>query len=340
MHGIPRHLRRAHEATFYFHDRIVEAMKEIDSFGPRTFAFTANASLPASDLMGMDAITLARVCGQGEKARQLLLGECVLALTADALHYICESLFSYEKGKLSVSLSLMRKPLKENLLMLEWILADDADFFDAFSSPDRKRLNIDTISPERRKEIITRAIKKIDGPAFEDADVLYDVRYNKGANGLEPLWQKAQHLTTTKHANVLTEIENFNFIFATPENVRGIYESISPLYLSLAIHFYDVAGRALQRTYPRHRGAHDFDQMCKAAALALATKNYGGLRRAFGEAMQVCKEELRCTCGATPEITPTTFARALFSGDFYCSGCGESGTIDLFEAMGLAKQAS
>lgn len=340
MHGIPKHLRRTHEATFYFHDRIVQAMKEVDSFGPRTFAIHAPTPkhLTTEDLEEMDAISLARAIGEGEKAKKLLLGECVLALTADALNYICESLFSYEKGKISVSLSLLRKPMKENLLFLEWILADEDDFFRAFGASDRKELSIERLSPQRRKEIISSALTKVSDPTFRDETFLFDIRYNKGFNGLEPLWQKSQHLTTTQHASVLTEVENLNFIFANPDNVRGIYDAVAPLYLSLVIHFYDVAGRAIQRLYHRHYGAHAYDQMCKAAALALATKRYDGIRTAFGAAIKLCKAHLKCECGGTPEITPTTFARALFANELYCSACGDSGPIDLYDLMGFSKQ--
>lgn len=342
MHGIPPHLRRIHEVTFYFHDRVVQAMKEVDSFGHRTFKFTARnlRDFTQEELAAMDGITLARAFGQEELAKTVLLSECVLGLTADALNYICESLFCYEKGKIGVSLSLLRKPMKENLLLLEWILADEDDYFRAFGSADRKDLSIEKITPERRKEIIASALAKVTDAAFSDAGFLYDLRYNKGFNGLEPLWQKAQHLTTTQHPSVLTEPENLNFIFANPGNIRGIYEFVARLYLSLVIHFYDIAGRAIQRLYSRHGGAHAYDQMCKAAALAFATKNYGVLRRVFGEAIDLCKECMRCECGGVPEITPTTFARALFANEFYCSSCGESGPVDLYELMGFAKQES
>ncbi|MFZ2031426.1 MAG: hypothetical protein WAU68_14025 [Vitreimonas sp.] len=340
MKGIPEHLQQAHEAAFYFHDRMVAAIREVDALGPRTFKFTVKkkAEIPVEQLMALDGISFARAIGESDNAQRLLVGECVLALTADALNYICESLFNYEKGKIGVSLSLLRKPLKENLLHLEWILADDSDFFAAFSSENRRRLNIDSITPERRCEIIQAALQKVQHSAFEDADFLYRVRYDKGFNGLEPLWQKAQHLITTRHASVLTEVENFNFIFATPDNIRGIYEHVSALYLMLIVHFYDVASATLQRTYSRHAGAQDYDEMCKAAALGLAVGGVEALEETFGEAARLCSDNLACSCGAKLDITAATFARALFANEFRCGTCTNPHSIDLYETMGFAKR--
>lgn len=295
MVGVPEHLRLLHEATFYFHDRIVQAMKEIDSSGPRSFSVTIppDFNFTEDELRAMDGITMARAAGAADVAKKALIGDTILALVADALNYMCEALFSYERGKISVSLSLMRKPLKENLLFLEWILADEDDFFRAFGSEDRKDLSIERLSPERRKEIIQAALQKVDGPTFHDAGHLFDLRYNKAVNGLEPLWQKAQHLTTTQHSNLLTEAENLNFIFANPENIAGIYEHVARMYLMLVLHFYDVAGTALQRTYARDPGIQMVDQLCKTAALAIAADK-GELDDIFAEPVSLCKEHVRC----------------------------------------------
>lgn len=341
MKGVPARWRRAHEAAFYFHDRIVLAMREVHRLGPRIVEVRGPrpANISAEQLLSMDGISLARALGENEKAKKLLLGEVTLALIADALHYICESLYSYEKGKLSVSLSLLRKPMKENLLHLEWIVADDEEFLSAFSSAERKNLSIETITPEQRKRIIRTAIQKTQAAAFEDEEFLFNLRYNKQFNGLEPLWQKAQHLTTT-HQSVLTEPENFNFIFANPIQTSKIYDFVAPLYLSLTIHFYDMAGTALERLYPLHQGAREYDTMCKVAALSFANGKYGPVKAGFREVIDLCRTHLKCACGGKLEITPTTFSRALFAGEVYCGDCGGAGKFDLFELMGLDRRAA
>lgn len=335
MAGVPEHLRLIHEATFYFSDRVGHAMSEISSFGPRSFAVSLppDFSLTEEQARAMDGITLARAAGADAQAKTALLGDCVLALIADALSYISEALFSYEKGKISVSLSLMRKPLKENLLLLEWILADEDGFFQAFGSEDRKVLSLAKLTPERRKEIIQAALQRIEGATFEDAGALFDLRYNKAFNGLEPLWQKAQHLTTTQHSNLRTETENLNFIFANPDNIAGIYARVAPIYLLLVLHFYDVALAALQRTYERDPAIHSVDQMAKAAALAMAHGNAHLLEDVFGGAVELCRGGVRCECGAVPDISTATFSRALFAKELPCSACGGVTPFNLYELM-------
>lgn len=333
MRGIPKKLRRVHEATFYFHDRLVEAIREVDKTGPRTISIDVPQEMIARlpSLSDMDAIELLRAIGQPEKAKAIILGECVLALTVDALLFLQEALFAYEKGKLRVSLSLLRKPMKENLLYLEWILADEDDFLAAFAHKNRKVLSIDSLTPDRRKQLIAGAIAKCSNSSFLEPDVLYDTRYNKAANGLEPLWQKSQHLITAQSAHLLTEIENFNFIFIQPEEEKDLYEQVWLSYLMLTIHFYDVVCGALSRSYRLHEGAQSYDAFCKLAAMSLARGNLKDFHNVAEPFVAILNEHARCDCGARPKVSAKQFARLLFTHKLQCESCGEDGDFDTFE---------
>lgn len=339
MVGIPPHLRLLHELTFSFHDRVVQAMKEVDDFGPRAYEVKVppELDLTAEDVRSLDGVALARAAGAHDTAKNMLLGECILALIADALNFICEALFSYEKGKITVSLSLMRKPMKENLLFLEWILQDEDDFFRALGSEDREELGIERLPPERRRQIIEGALKRIDGAVFTDAQALYDLRYDKASNGLEPLWQKAQHLTTTRHANLRTEVENLNFIFATPDNIAGIYEHVGPSYFLLVLHFYEVALTALQRTYEVDPNIRTIEKLARTAAVVMARGQSQSLDETFREVARLCVGYVTCECGGAPQITGETFARALFSRELPCSVCGGATPFDLYSLMATSE---
>ena len=245
-----------------------------------------------------------------------------------------EALFTYEKGKIRVSLSLLRKPMKENLLYLEWILADENDFMAAFANQNRKALSVESLTPDRRRELITGAIAKCANTSFLDPAALYDMRYNKAAAfGLEPLWQKAQHLITTHGAYLLTETENFNFIFIKPDEQERIYERVAIFYFMLTIHLYDVVTAALARSYELHRGAQQYDALCKLAAMSIARENFEDFGRVAKPLIETLNDLLSCDCGGKFEVSATAFAKSLFCDKLRCTTCGEEDEINLFENL-------
>jgi hypothetical protein len=52
-----------------------------------------------------------------------------MALTSDFLHHVYEGLWCLEKRKIVVAFNVLRKPLKDNLTYLCWMLADPEDFY-------------------------------------------------------------------------------------------------------------------------------------------------------------------------------------------------------------------
>jgi hypothetical protein len=133
------------------------------------------------------------------------------------LHFIFEALTCFEKRKFSVGFAVLRKPLKEHLLYLAWILADENDFVSRFSEKNYETLRLGAVSPEQRIEIYKRAIQKLPiGDAF-DANLLSDVIYSKQHDyGFEPTWQRATHLVTSMGKLLRTEDYSLNFVFDDP----------------------------------------------------------------------------------------------------------------------------
>jgi hypothetical protein len=61
-------------------------------------------------------------------------------------------------GALTPALALVRKPFKENLHYLEWMLADPATFLAEFTSGNLDALSISDSGEERRIELIRNAM--------------------------------------------------------------------------------------------------------------------------------------------------------------------------------------
>jgi len=164
--------------------------------------------------------------------------QCLIALLSDFCHYIYESLTCSQKGKLTVSYTLLRKPFKENLLYLEWLLSDPVDFSNTFHMSSPNNLSLSSISKEKKIEIIHNAMSKTSFGNWIKSDFIYELRYEKKAHyGFESLWNQAAHLITDFNA-YKTESENFNFVFSgEKEKISqwNHYYGIVPLLL-----FYSV----------------------------------------------------------------------------------------------------
>jgi hypothetical protein len=159
---------------------------------------------------------------------------CVALLT-DMCHFIYEALKCSEKGKLTVTFALLRKPLKDNLFYLEWLLADPKDLLDRFLSSDPEQLRVDKLLRKRKTEIIAEAINQT-RKRWLSPEFIYELRYDKKADfGFEQMWQKANHLITTMNLHIRTEEQNFNFIFSDDECRQSQWQH---LYLMLPLILY------------------------------------------------------------------------------------------------------
>jgi hypothetical protein len=160
------------------------------------------------------------------------------ALIFDLVEFATEAIRCTIRGPLTVAMALLRKPFKENLFYLEWLLADPKDFFSKFTRGDVAALNLGKVEPARKVEIIRAAMGETPYRQWIEPEFLYELRFEKQTNiGLEPMWQKANHLITTQGV-LSTEPENFNFVFSNDEarqsQWRGFYATV-PLLLFHAL---------------------------------------------------------------------------------------------------------
>jgi hypothetical protein len=156
--------------------------------------------------------------GYIDEVRELTRKQICAALLADFLHFIDEALECSVKGRLTVAFALLRKPLKENLLYLEWIVADPEDFFRRFEDDSHSLAIGKPLSVEKRLAIIRGAMERSPGRVWVAPESIYELRYDKHSPiGLEPTWQQAMHLITTAKG-VATESRNFNFVFSNAES--------------------------------------------------------------------------------------------------------------------------
>lgn len=209
----PRHWI-AHEFCFFLHHQMLWLLRQYEDSGvhrsvEKAFLKVVQA-LPPED-RELDLISILRKDPTSVAYRHHLVSHAVFALTSDMLHFLYEALSCFEKRKCTVAFSLLRKPLKENLLFLAWLLGDEANFLKRF---DEITQALNGVSPEARIKILAAAIEKLPVKDAFSADLLHDIIYSKAhARGFEPMWQRASHLVTSQGRLLKTESLDLNLLF-------------------------------------------------------------------------------------------------------------------------------
>lgn len=213
---MPKNYWAAHEFCFHLHDTLAKILVEFDSLDIHNDLFKAFDDAfegKEEELEKLDIISFLQENKLIQPYKLHILSNSVLALTRDMLDFIFEALKCFEKRKFSVGFSLLRKPLKEHLLFLSWIIANEDDFISKFEKDNHISFNSTTNSKEKRLELIDNAISKLYMKDFFSAELIWQYIYSKNHEGFEPTFQKATHLTTSKGELLKTEEYSLNFIF-------------------------------------------------------------------------------------------------------------------------------
>lgn len=170
---LPEEYRKSHELCFFLHDQMVETLKSGEE--ARIFNTTINYKNEkhAAEIEGLSSeefLEWLENNGYKTEVYSIYYKQSCAALLSDFLHFVYEALECSRKGKLTVSYVLLRKPFKDNLFYLEWLLADPTDFLSKFVSGDRTLFPIEKVKLERKIELIRTAMKKTRTEEWIDAE--------------------------------------------------------------------------------------------------------------------------------------------------------------------------
>jgi hypothetical protein len=244
---ISRHLPAVfalgHEIAFALHDTLAGYV----AYGHRHGLFRITVPVATDGTsdppeVGEQAFAWLERTGRSKELGEVLFRMLVAGLLGDACHFIYEALRCAEKGKLTVAFALLRKPLKESLYYLEYLLADPETFLNTFYNESIDNLKLPGISyRERAIDIIARAAKQTVHPDMYDAEFLYDTRFDKAAPyGLELYWTRALHLVTTRPP-INTEPQNLNFVFSNSDDLLSQWSRFYTLVPFLLYYMADVS---------------------------------------------------------------------------------------------------
>ncbi|QDY27028.1 hypothetical protein [Clostridium botulinum] len=240
--GLPKKYWKKQNFCWYMHDVILSILENCTENDKMDTKFKFRSELHAKDFeqTNDDVIDWLYKNEYTDIADNIIGKRVFHAIASDMFSFIYESLNTIEKGKITVSLALLRKPFRDNLLYLEWLLGNDSkNLIDMINEQDIEKYAIENITKYKKRDIIKSAINKVKNQAFfeeMDENTYYDLRYNyKAENSLQRAWNKANHLVTTgKHI----KSEEFNFVFLDKE-----------LYLEFIDYFYCQLPHLLFYTY-------------------------------------------------------------------------------------------
>lgn len=248
-----------HEFCFYLHDQMAELLVQYESSGAHEWVVKAfdhakkEHGIPNADI---DILSILRQNELVPFYRHHIVSHLVFGLTTDMLHFLYEALICFEKRKFAVAFSLLRKPLKENLLFLSWLLGAEDDFIARFEKDNYTTLN--GLDAPRRQEILSAAIARLSTKEAFAAELLEGMIFSKTHDhSFEPIWQRATHLITSQGVALRTEDLNINFIFHDTFS-DDLYEALYRNLPYVMLYAIQVALECFARVLPsnEHTTSH------------------------------------------------------------------------------------
>lgn len=211
--AMPEEFDEGHNLCYANHDVMLELLKSGEEVG----AFKHHVPLSDSEAKILneaeDIFTWMEQASRQEELAPIIRAVAFPALLSDFLHFIYEALQASRKGKLTVAYSLLRKPIQENLYLLENI-AIDLHGFTTKLAVDPSQLGVKNVGGHEGHVKRIAAVLDILGETDRfDADYIAQLRYMKCEDGFDGYCNLAMHLFTS-HKDIKTEKLNINFIFS------------------------------------------------------------------------------------------------------------------------------
>ena len=320
---IPEKHWKAHEFCFYLHDKIGSMLVEYEKNGAHLKvedAFLESIEGREKDFEEVNLLEFLKNHNLTPAYHQHIIGHVVFALTADMLNFLYEALTCFEKRKFTCGFALLRKPLKEHLLHLAWVLGDEHDFIARFEKDTSKSLN--TVQPEKRFEIYEKAILKLPMTDVFDPEFVCKIIYSKNFDGgFEIVCQKATHLVTSFTPILKTQDYSFNMIFENAfddQNYHFLYDRFP--YLMLLILFISL--EAFNRISALNRKTYDHLLLTSTGVYESLFVD-GRKQKISSTLTKSFSEFLKCIhCGEELKISKKNAAHWFISERILCNKCG------------------
>ena len=315
---IPPEFHARHEFLIFSFDLIQEIVIDTQNLTARRFSFTP-AEIPGFDADAFKADPVGYAATNCPQAKEPILLDVALALAADFYSFVHHALTAFERRQFTVGYASLRKPFKENLLLLCWLAADHDEFFDRFLMDPVNAFNSGALSPEKRSQIFQKAIAKEQPYSKFPWDVVENFIFRKEfTHSLAPTFDKAMHLVTSKE-HMRTEDMNFNFIFKNP-NDDDVY-STDYISISLVLLFSLLVIFSVFDQFDKKPKNYEMWMLLApwSACEAIFQNRKSDL---FGTFEKTCANSLKCMYCSNPfEITVSSIPKFVMTERISCTAC-------------------
>lgn len=221
---LPQEYWQKQNLCWYLHDVIMSMFTEIinkDLIKIRITLKEDNEDFDKYD----NTLDWLKKTGRNTEFTTIVCKDLFMRLLSDFLNHIYEVLSNLERGKIAIAFELLRKPFKDNLLYMEWILFNDIELSNLVYDGEidkyaqgKSKLNKDYIQKIVLYNVSNnRFINEFHNKGLEES--IYNIRYNYNSPySLELMWNKATHLVTTSKK---IRSEDFNFIYNNEFDYNG-----------------------------------------------------------------------------------------------------------------------
>ncbi|ACB85092.1 hypothetical protein [Natranaerobius thermophilus] len=225
---LPKKHWKKHDYLLYSYDILGNMLRQADSKSLSTVKFNLKEDEVESFENAEDIFEWLDNNGYHKIALSQFTSHVFFSLLKDFCYYIYESISCSERGKVTVAYSLLRKPLRDNLLYLEWLLANNEEFYQKIMYQDIDEYDVSNrkvFTNERVKKIIKLASSKsYMGESLNTNNLIYKFRFeSKEEMSLQKIWNRSMHIVTRSN-NYRTERNNLNFIFANLDDWNKFWD--------------------------------------------------------------------------------------------------------------------
>ena len=345
--ALPKKFHQRHNISVVLYDLLVDILKNRSRYKGLTSTRIpldkeSRRIINKIDKGGVHILDYLKDSNRKEEIVTVLTKHVFTSVLHDMTSFIYESLSCAKKGKMSVAYSLLRKPLTDELVILEQLFVDKDDFIDRFyfqGAPNLYDPSAGNLQHEKLNRITSKAIEKVGliGPFFKE--IVYDLRYNKASvSGLNGMMNHAHHIVTADK-NYKTEDKNLNFVFSMEEDYYRYWNHYYHFVPYLLIYLSCIADRlahSLVKVNSNYASLREFKRYLSMLFWVRETSFKSN--KSVDKVFRLLSKGLvtTCNCGNVNKLVEADFKLYFQIDAIPCTKCFEN----LFRTTDLTKKIS
>ena len=319
---LPKKYHSVHNICAYLYDHLIDIIS--DTYYLEMADTLLDPPIPAENTNGAEYDMLSHLASENryDELEVIVIKHLIMSMIGDMANFIYESLRIAKSGKMVVAYALLRKPFTDQLLILEEILIDRKDFMNRFyHSGEPKQYDPSDRSIDK-KAIIEKAIKILKTTGLYDAELIYELRYNKNSKaGLNGITNQALHIVTNDKGYP-TQNRDLNFIFGASDRVEDQWQHYYFIMPLLLTYMAEVVDRIVFSLIKDPQGRHELKALERMLAFAMVfqelnDQSTNNMIRYIGKLL-----ETECPiCQETNRFSKNYLKAFFYDGIFYCKRC-------------------